>query len=45
MSTRMEIRPIPAQWKYLMKKLQEAGVFNQYIQLAFSKFIIVNFHA
>ena len=37
MATRTEIRPIPAQWKYLMKKLQAAGVFKEYIQISFGK--------
>ena len=37
MATRTEIRPIPAQWQYLMKKLQAAGVFKEYIQISFSK--------
>ena len=37
MATRTEIRPIPTQWKYLMKKLQEAAVFKDYIQQSFSK--------
>ena len=39
MATRTEIRPIPAQWKYLMKKLQEAGAFREFIQQSFSKWV------
>ena len=31
-ATRTELRPIPAQWKHLMKKLKENKVFHPFIQ-------------
>ena len=37
-STRTELRPIPAQWEHLMKKLQKSKVFHPYIKLAYGKF-------
>ena len=37
-STRTELRPLPAQWKHLMKKMKKLGVFDDYIQIAHSKF-------
>ena len=37
-STRTELRPIPAQWTHLMKKLQESEAFHGYIRLAYGKF-------
>lgn len=36
-STRTELRPIPAQWEHLMKKLQESEAFHGYIKLAYGK--------
>ena len=35
--TRTELRPLPAQWKHLMKALSKAKVFEEFIQLAHSK--------
>lgn len=34
MTTRTELRPIPAQWKHLFKALQRKKVFHDYIGLA-----------
>ena len=33
-ATRTELRPVPAQWKHLVKKLKEHDVFRPYIELA-----------
>ena len=35
--TRTEIRPIPTQWKHLMKRLREKKVFHSYIQISYRK--------
>ena len=42
MTTRTEMRPIPAQWMHLMKKLQKAKVFDDLIQASQSKSIVIN---
>ena len=33
-ATRTELRPVPAQWKHLMKKLKTNKVFQPFIELA-----------
>ena len=38
-STRTELRPVPAQWKHLMKKLKDHKVFQPFIELAHCKFL------
>ena len=42
-STRTELRPIPAQWEHLMKKLQQSEAFHGYIKLAFGKILPYNY--
>ena len=37
-TTRTDLRPIPAQWTHLMKRLQSHKVFHDYIELAHRKF-------
>ena len=36
-ASRTELRPIPAQWKHLMKKLKQHKVFHDYIQTSHCK--------
>ena len=36
-TTRTELRPVPAQWKHLIKKLKTKQVFHDFIRLAHSK--------
>ena len=36
-TTRTELRPLPAQWKHLMKKMKKLAVFDDYIQISHCK--------
>ena len=39
-TSRTEIRPIPAQWKHFMQTLFKKEALHEYIQIAFCKYII-----